>query len=120
MPGLHESPPGPCPGWVLLTGSEVHVSRDREWFVDYTPFQTFAHDASGNKLEAIGIGVVEYPTNCHSILWLGRPLRVADFGSAMSFTFPAPFATLLPALAPTTTMPYTPRSGLTGSRATVR
>ncbi|KAL8388806.1 hypothetical protein RB595_008944 [Gaeumannomyces hyphopodioides] len=54
--------PGLCPDWVLATGSNVHVARDRAWFSTYTPFPTFVTSfISTNPIEAVGIGDVHLP-----------------------------------------------------------
>jgi hypothetical protein len=53
--------PGFCPDWVLATGSNVHVTRDRAWFSTYTPFPTFATHYMSNRLQAHGIGDVHLP-----------------------------------------------------------
>ncbi|KAK4459477.1 hypothetical protein QBC42DRAFT_274406 [Cladorrhinum samala] len=52
---------GLCPDWVLSSGSNVHVARDREWFVEYHPWKTTVAGRLGDAMDVIGIGVVEVP-----------------------------------------------------------
>ncbi|KAK4148887.1 hypothetical protein C8A00DRAFT_38523 [Chaetomidium leptoderma] len=54
--------PGLCPDWVLASGSNVHVARDRAWFSTYMPFPTFAtHNIKSSPQPALGIGDVHLP-----------------------------------------------------------
>ncbi|KAK4155335.1 hypothetical protein C8A00DRAFT_42055 [Chaetomidium leptoderma] len=54
--------PGLCPDWVLASGSNVHVARDRAWFSTYTPFPTFTTSYIMTRgQEALGIGDVHLP-----------------------------------------------------------
>lgn len=51
-----------CPNWVFCINSNIHVCRDRAWFVDYTPFSTYVScDPSSPDLGVLGIGTVLVP-----------------------------------------------------------
>ncbi|TLS20966.1 uncharacterized protein PpBr36_10887 [Pyricularia pennisetigena] len=51
-----------CPDWVFCISSNVHVCRDRAWFVDYTPFSTYVScDPSSPDLGVVGVGTVLVP-----------------------------------------------------------
>ena len=64
------------PDWVFSNNSNVHVARDMEWFVSYTPFQTrFSAGGSGN-VEVKGIGTVEIPTELEN--GMPRTIRLTD------------------------------------------
>ncbi|KAK3392788.1 hypothetical protein B0H63DRAFT_504839 [Podospora didyma] len=52
---------GLCPDWIISNNSDVHVAKDRDWFVDYEPFQTFATGLGQGKMEVVGVGSVEIP-----------------------------------------------------------
>ncbi|KAK2760926.1 hypothetical protein FQN54_002168 [Arachnomyces sp. PD_36] len=54
-----------CPDWVWSNGSNVHVTKDREWFTEYIPFKTHLSDIYGmlkDPIQVLGIGTVEIPT----------------------------------------------------------
>jgi len=52
-----------CPDWVWSNNSNVHVARDRAWFIDYTPFETVLGSYFIEMtLPVIGIGTVELQT----------------------------------------------------------
>ncbi|PGH11774.1 hypothetical protein AJ79_04675 [Helicocarpus griseus UAMH5409] len=54
-----------CPDWVLSNNSNVHVAKDRVWFVQYTPFKSELygfHGPSNKPLPVVGIGTVEIIT----------------------------------------------------------
>ncbi|KAK3291703.1 uncharacterized protein B0H64DRAFT_445735 [Chaetomium fimeti] len=51
-----------CPDWVLASGSNVHVARDRAWFSTYTPFPTSTTSyIVSNPMGALGVGDVRLP-----------------------------------------------------------
>ncbi|TLD11783.1 hypothetical protein PspLS_11672 [Pyricularia sp. CBS 133598] len=51
-----------CPDWVFCISSNIHVCRDRAWFVDYTPFSTYVScDPSSPDLGVLGVGTVLVP-----------------------------------------------------------
>ncbi|KAK4167797.1 hypothetical protein QBC43DRAFT_137198 [Cladorrhinum sp. PSN259] len=52
---------GLCPDWVFSSGSNVHVARDREWFVEYHSWKSTVAGRLGGMVDVIGIGVVEVP-----------------------------------------------------------
>ncbi|VUC29824.1 unnamed protein product [Clonostachys rosea] len=62
-PPKREEDPLPCPSWILSTGTNIHVAKDRSWFADdYTPVQSFVQSHVGGRLPVIGIGTVNLPT----------------------------------------------------------
>ncbi|TLD06227.1 uncharacterized protein PgNI_08045 [Pyricularia grisea] len=51
-----------CPDWVFCISSNIHVCRDRAWFVEYTPFSTYVScDPSSPDLGVLGVGTVLVP-----------------------------------------------------------
>ncbi|KAK2760928.1 hypothetical protein FQN54_002170 [Arachnomyces sp. PD_36] len=59
MASNSQSPPR-CPDWVFLNNSNVHVAKDREWFTDYTPFESYLGERDDN-IPVLGIGTVDLP-----------------------------------------------------------
>ncbi|KAK2738769.1 hypothetical protein FQN57_006937 [Myotisia sp. PD_48] len=51
---------GLCPEWVFSNTSNTHMSKNKEWFTEYTPINTYLGDIYGvmEKLPVIGIGTV--------------------------------------------------------------
>ncbi|RMD42800.1 hypothetical protein DV735_g2352, partial [Chaetothyriales sp. CBS 134920] len=49
-----------CPNWPFSNASNVHVSKDRGWFTEYTPFKSTVGSRSfaGDGIPVIGIGTV--------------------------------------------------------------
>ncbi|KAM7200324.1 hypothetical protein V8F20_005301 [Naviculisporaceae sp. PSN 640] len=77
-----------CTTWVWSTGSNVHVAKDLEWFVEYHPFQSHIHDFAGGQSEVAGVGTVEIPvkvdpsthgTSTHRILRLHNVVHVPKY-----------------------------------------
>ncbi|EUC50434.1 hypothetical protein COCMIDRAFT_81932 [Bipolaris oryzae ATCC 44560] len=80
-----------CPDWIFLDNSNVHVAKDRGWFMTYTPFNSYIKSSlfcSPRYLPVLGVGTVRIPTKCsstqsgisnHSYLRLEQVLHVPGF-----------------------------------------
>lgn len=52
----------PCTTWLWSKECSIHVANDRVWFGDdYTAFESFVTDRSGDKIRVAGVGSVRLP-----------------------------------------------------------
>ncbi|KAF2803710.1 uncharacterized protein BDZ99DRAFT_511861 [Mytilinidion resinicola] len=62
MPQISSSEPL-CPDWVFSNNSNVHACKNRGWFTDYTPFESFAGSLlPQSRMPVLGVGTVYLPT----------------------------------------------------------
>ena len=59
-----QNPQGGCPDWIISTGSDVSIVKDRGSFISYTPFATKADPIMGNSVNALGVGTIAVRVAC--------------------------------------------------------
>lgn len=76
----------PCTTWLWSKECSIHVAKDRVWFGDdYTAFESFVTDRSGDKIRVVGVGSVSLPVKrspnwrkAQAILVLENVLHMPD------------------------------------------
>ena len=61
-----QNPRDGCPDWIVSTGSDISIVKDRESFISYTPFSTKAKSALGGDLDALGVGTIAIRVACEA------------------------------------------------------